>query len=349
MSLVQIGGGLPFTPNYGWADPEVSGLLQAQWGRNPATFQVNKWTKLVPTRQMQGLIQVLDPANGARVVNVNDYQWPQGNDPPRGEQDWFTESSFVAQRFAPTFNIPVATAQQLASIGVDTVAGHASTHAQKAMTIRTINAVTAATTTGNWGSNYSAAPSGVGGGNWTGSSVANQYIKKTIQGAQLAIMKSSGGAIQANEISMLCGPAVAQVISQAPEFTDFVKQMGLSLDIMRGTANVVDPYGIPKNLYGLKEIVVDMTMRVTSQSGASSTTVTPVMGNSVVFYTNRSDVPGITGGWDWSTIQIFSFQNLEVSTEYQQFEERIRGKVVETHAAKVAVPQSGYLISDVLS
>lgn len=350
MTLIGIGGGLPFQPNYAWADGgAVSGLLQAQWGRNPATFQINKWSKLVPTKQMSGLFQVLDPTNGSRVVNVNDYQWPQGNDLPRGEQDWFTESTFVAQRYADTFTIPIATAEQLSTLGIDTVAGHASTHAQKAMTIRTINAVTAATTSGNWGGNYAATGTALGGGAWTGSSVANQYIKKGIQVAQLAIMKSSGGAIQANEISMLCGPSVAQLISQSPEYTDFVKQMGLSLDIMRGTGNIVSPYGIPGNLYGLKEIVVDMTMRTTTQRGAASTTTSPVMGNGVVFYTNRSDVPGITGGWDWSTVQVFSYQNLEVSTEYQQFEERIRGKVVDTHAAVVAVPQSGYYCADVTS
>lgn len=351
MSLIGLGGGLPITPNYGWADSEVTGLLQAQWGRNPASFQVNQWSKLVPTKQMQGLFQVLDPTNGSRVVNVNDYQWPQGNDLPRGEQDWFTESTFVAQRYADTFMIPIATAEQLATLGVDTVAGHASTHAQKVMTIRTINAVTAATTSGNWGGNYAANPAAanIGAANWTGSSVNNQYIKKTIQAAQLNIMKSSGGAIQADEISMLCGPAVAQVIAQAPELTDFVKQMGLSLDIMRGTGNLVNPYGIPRQLYGLKNIIVDMTMRTTTQRGAATTTTSPVMGNSVVFFTNRSDIPGIQGGWDWSTIQVFSYQNLEVSTKYDQFQERVEGKVVDTHAAVVAVPQSGFLIADVLA
>lgn len=347
----QPGGGQNiYIPNYGWSDAELGGALCVNYSRNPASFKLNQWAKLYPTKNMSGVYQRWDPANGARVVAVSDFIWPLGNDVPKPVGDYFENATFLTARYGEAFMIPQQTIDQCPT--VDLAAEYIGSHAQAVMTVREINAITAATTTGNWAGNTAATGTILGGGPWNNSNATTeQWIKKGIQAAMQAVELSSGGLVQGSDLTMVIGPAVARAISQTAEFEDFIKQNTLSLAVQRGDASVVIPsYGIPNQLYGLRNIIVDNTVRVTSQPGAT-TAASFAMGNAALFITRKGEIMGnqVSAGRDWSTIGIFSYEEMAVRTEYQALPQRLSGVISDNYAVGVIAPQSGYMCANVLS
>lgn len=343
---LQVGQGLnPFIPSYNWTDQGVQNVLRIDYSRNPNDFDVLRWTKLMTTKQMLGVFQRMDPTNGTRVVNVNDYIWPLGNDMPRGQMNFFENATFACARYADPWWIPIETAEQS---GNDEVAGHVATHAMKMMTIRTINAVTVAATAGNWpAANYKATATLLGGGAWLASSAANGWIKKGIQAAMQAVRIATGGLVKGSELIMVISPEVAIMISQTEEFKDFVKQSPDAAAIQRGDPSVVIPdYGIPRRLYGLRDIIVESSVRTTSQQGATVVSAS-ILGNGVLFITRRGDLVGAAGQWDWSTIQCFSYKDLAIKSQLDTWNERIQGAVMDNYVFGVVAPQSGLYCADV--
>jgi hypothetical protein len=267
-----------------------------------------------------------------------------GNDRPTGKQNAFDFVQYATQRFAFPFYIPQETASQAAW---DVVAQHARSKAQLAMTARTNRAASVLTTTANWGSNFVANPaaSPISAGSWTGSSVANAYIQKSIQAVMRQVSLSSGGAIAPNQLIMVISPAIANVVSQSPEVREYVRNYPAALSFLQGS-DTFSRWGIPPTLFGLGDVVVDDSVKVTSKKGATLAN-SYIYGNSAVFVSRPGGLVGVEGASSFSTCQIFAYEDMTVEQFNDPLNRRIEGRVIDNSAAAVVAPVGGYLIEDV--
>jgi len=346
MAYTAVGGGLStYVPS---TNDLATGALQVEFTRAPNTFALTRYAQLVPVTKATGYYLRQDVTDNVRVTDVNEFAWPLGNDRPTGKQNAFEFKQYTALRYAYPFYIPQETTQQAAW---DVVAQHARSKAQLAMTSRTMRTATVLSTSGNWDGNYTAAAGTSTGpytatGSWVGSSVANKYIQKSIQQVMRIVSQTSGGAVNPNQLIMVISPTVAQHISQAPEVQEFVKYMPLATQFLTGSETFAK-WGIPPTLFGLGDVVVDDSVKVTSKRGAASTTYSYVLGNGAYFLSRPGGLVGVEGANSFSTLQIFAYEDMTVEQFNDPLNRRIEGRVIDNSVAELAAPVSGFGIGDV--
>jgi len=349
MAFTTVGGGLStYIPT---TNDIATGALQVEFTRSVNSFALSRYATLVPVTKMQGYYLRQDVADNARVTSANEYAWGLGTDRPAGKQNNFEFVSYTTERFAFPFYIPQETANQAAW---DTVAQHARSRAQLAMTRRTSAAATALATTANWGvTNYTTAagsngPVGsayVGTGAWVGSAAGDGYIQQTIQQVLQIVGKTTAGAVSPSQLIMVISPTVANYISQAPEVKEYVKYMAQSVSCLQGT-DTFSRWGIPSTLFGLGDVVVDDSVVVTSKQGATVSS-SYVLGNGAYFVSRPAGLVGVEGANSFSTLQIFAYEDMTVEQFNDPLNRRIEGRVIDNSVAAVVAPVSGFAVLDV--
>jgi len=294
---------------------------------------------------MTGYYLRQDVPDNVRITDTKEFAWPLGNDRPTGKQNSFEFVSYSTERFAYPFYIPQESANQAAW---DVVAQHARSKAQLAMTARTMRAASVLSTSGNWGSNYvaTAATSPISAGSWTNSSVANAYIQKTIQAVMRQVSLSSGGAVAPNQLIMVISPTIAQIVSQAPETKEYVKNYPAALSFYQGS-DTFSRWGIPPTLFGLGDVVVDDSVKVTSKKGAATLSSSYVYGNGAYFLSRPGGLVGVEGSSSFSTLQIFAYEDMTVEQFNDPMNRRLEGRVIDNSVSAVVAPVGGYAIGDV--
>jgi hypothetical protein len=344
MAFTVVGGGqsayIPSTNDL------ATGALQVEFTRSVNTFPLTRYAQIVPVTKMEGYYLRQDVADNARVSDMNEFIWPLGNDAPTGKQNAFEFLPYSCRRYGFPFYIPQETANQAAW---DVVAQHARTKAQLAMTRRTIEAATALSTSGNWGGNYASDPTvaAIGAGYWQASSVLNGHIQKTIQTVLQLIGYSSAGAVQARDVIMVISPKVAQTISQAPEIKEYVKFMAQSVSFLQGS-DTFSRWGIPQTLFGLGDVVVDDSVKVTSKKGATNAQ-SWVLGDGAYFVSRPNGLVGVEGGSSFATLQIFAYEDMTVEQFNDPQNRRMVGRVIDNSVSKIVAPVAGYAIGNVIS
>lgn len=345
MAFTTVGGGLStYIPT---TNDIATGALQVEFTRSVNSFALTRYATLVPVTKMQGYYLRQDVADNARVTSANEFAWGLGTDRPAGKQNNFEFVSYTTERFAFPFYIPQETANQAAW---DTVAQHARSRAQLAMTRRTSAAATALATAGNWGTNYTTAAgtslnSWVATGSWVGSSAQNGYIQKSIQQVLQLVGKSTAGAVSPSQLIMVISPTTANIISQSPEVKEYVKYMAQSVSFLQGT-DTFARWGIPSTLFGLGDVVVDDSVVVTSKQGAT-TASSYILGNGAYFVSRPAGLVGVEGANSFSTLQIFAYEDMTVEQFNDPLNRRIEGRVIDNSIAAIVAPVAGYLIGDV--
>lgn len=343
MAFSVVGGGLStYVPS---TNDLATGALQVEFTRSVNSFAISRYAQIVPVTKMTGFYLRQDVPDNVRLTNDREFAWPLGNDRPTGKQNAFDFVQYSTQRFAFPFYIPQETTQQAAW---DVVAQHARSKAQLAMTSRTNRAASVLTTTANWGTNFVADPtaSPISAGSWANSSEANGYIQKSIQAVMRQVSLSTGGAVAPNQLIMVISPTVAQVISQAPEVKAYVKNYPQALNFLQGS-DTFSRWGIPSTLFGLGDVVVDDSVKVTSKKGAASLVSDYIFGDSAVFVSRPGGLVGVEGATSFSTCQIFAYEDMTVEQFNDPMNRRIEGRVIDNSVAAVVAPVGGYLISDV--
>jgi len=340
MAFTVVGGGqsayIPSTNDL------ATGALQVEFTRSVNQFALTRYATLVPVTKMNGYYMRQDTADNSRVTDNNEFLWPLGNDAPAGKQNAFEFVEYATRRFAFPFYIPQETANQAAW---DTVAQHARSKAQLAMTRRTIEAATTLSTSANWVDNYAATSSALGTGSWVDSSVIDGFIQKSIQTVLQNIAYSSGGAVSPSQIIMVISPAVAQIISQAPEVKEYVKYMAQSVSFLQGT-DTFSRWGIPSTLFGLGDVVVDDSVKTTSKKGATNA-ASWILGGGAYFVSRPSGLVGVEGSNSFSTLQIFAYEDMTVEQFDDPRNRRVEGRVIDNSVSKIVAPVSGYAIGNV--
>lgn len=347
MAFTVAGGGLStYIPS---TNDLASGALQVEFTRSINSFALTRYAQLVPVTKMQGYYLRQDVADNARVTDEKEFAWPLGNDAPTGKQNAFDFIQYTTQRFAFPFYIPQETSAQAAW---DVVAQHARSKAQLAMTRRTMQAASVLATSGNWGGNYvvnsNTVPISAGGTAWGSSTAANGWIQKSIQGVMRQVSLSSGGAVSPSQLIMVISPTVAQAISQSGEVKEYVKNYGAALSFLQGS-DTFSRWGIPPTLFGLGDVVVDDSVKVTSKKGAANLANGFVLGNGAYFVSRPGGLVGVEGSTSFSTLQIFAYEDMTVEQFNDPRNRRLEGRVIDNSTAAIVAPVGGYAIGDVIS
>jgi len=343
MAYVTVGGGLnTYVPS---TNALATGALQVEFTRAVNSFAITRYAQIVACNQMTGYYLRLDSDDNVRVSNENEFIWPLGNDRPVGKMNQHDFVTFTAQRYAFPFYIPNETVKQAAW---DIVAQHARSKAQLAMTARSMRTATALTNSTavaafTLAGNYQALGS-TWKGVWTASST--NVIQASIQDALQRISLATGGAVRSEDICMVISPTVANIISQADEIRNYVKNYPAALPFLQGS-DIFSRYGLPPNLFGVS-VVVDDSVKVTSRkNNAVAGTRSFVYGNSAIFVSRPGGLVGVEGSTSFSTCQIFAFEDMTVENWDDPKDRRIEGRVIDTSTSELVSPISGFLCANV--
>jgi len=347
MAFTVVGGGnSPYIPS---TNDLASGALQVEFTRSVNTFPITRYATLVPVTKMSGYYLRQDVTDNVRVTDQKEFLWPLGNDRPTGKQNAFDFIQYTTKRYAFPFYIPQESANQAAW---DTVAQHARSKAQLAMTRRSMEAATALATTANWGNNYVSAPNVTAqgwtsvSGLWSAATPDNNYIQKTIQQVMQLVGYSSGGAVSPNQLIMVISPKIAQIVAQSREVREYVKFMAQSVSFLQGS-DTFSRWGLPPTLFGLADVVVDDSVKATSKKGATDA-FSYVLGDGAYFVSRPGGLVGTEGANSFSTLQIFTYEDMTVEQFNDPMNRRIEGRVIDNSVAQIVAPVAGYSITSVI-
>lgn len=337
-----------YVPNH-----EASGKLVVDFARNPKDFAVNQYTKVIPVDQIYGLFQQMTVEERGRVLTSDaaEYVFADGADAPLGAGG--TEShiwqNFLATRYAYSFLMGQMTAQQATW---DIVAQHAGIHAQKAMTVRTMLAYNALTTSGNYSSGHVSAVFGgtITGtsGTWTQSTTARSDIKRSLEFMSEKILDDTLAGTKLEDLHLVVSSAGAALLSQSQEIIDYIKGSPYAVaQLTNQLPNRNKWYGLPESLYGFP-VIVDVTRRVTSAKLATRAASAVFGGISSVGTLNAfliarpGALVGVAGAPSFSFLENFVYKQFDmvVETKNDDDNKRLKGRVIDAFVMKVVAPQA---------
>jgi hypothetical protein len=341
---VSFPGGLnTFVPSH-----EATGGLTIGFSRNPKRFKVLRYVKRVPVKKSVGYYLTITAEEAARIINTNlsEFVWADGEEAPMGNENTesFAYTPYTTIRYSFEFNLGQKAIDQ-ADWKVLQV--HAGIKAQQAMTALTQNVWNTAGTTGNWGANTGTATS-LGGGLLDNSTTTTLYIKTLIQTVVENILKITLGVVQREDLVMVMNPTTAGKIAKSQEVVDQLKQSVYALPMLQ-QGEKFSNWGLPPELYGIP-VTVEDAVKVTSKKGAATKTTAYVMpAGQIAFFARPGGLMGMEGIPEFSTMQIFSYEEMTVESKTDPDNRRTKGRVVDDNVPALVAPASGYLVTSATS
>lgn len=324
----------------------ASGKLQTEYSRNPKTFPVNQYCKQFKVSRDQGWYLVITPEQAARVLNSNlsDFHWADGQTAPMGDEnrESFEFKSYLTSRYVYPFSLG---AKSVAQADWDIMASHARISAQTAMTARATKAITIMTDTSNWAANFGTATA-LAGGKVDASTSTTLYGKKLVRNVAAAVKKATLGVANRDDLVMVMNPDTAAAWSESQEIVDHLKQSPFALaQVRQDVPSQNGQWGLPDVLYGVKPIIDD-TVRITSKKGAASVTSGWAFPASTILFMTRSEgLRGSEGVRDFSSVQMFLYEDMTVESKSDPDNRRELGRLVDDFDVKVVAPATGYLVT----
>ncbi len=343
----------PTATNTYVASPEATQNMVVDYARNVNKFAIGNYTQAMKVNKVLGLYREMGILERGRVIDPKEYMWPRGTPRPTGWQNQvpFDYKSYQTERYAYEFAVDRDTVDQAPW---DILAQEASVYGQLAMTNRTIQAMSLLTTGANWGT-HTATATVAGGGKWDVSTVADQFIKKSLDYARLLILKDTLGAVDDTDLVLVVNPTCAADMSASPEIVEYVKSTaGVSLTRLMGTNEFSykdTKMGLPSELYGIK-VMVEKTVRVTSVKGASTTASSFVLGDTSAILLCR---PGSLKGEgdslasNLNTVTCFNYEEMTVESKYDADDRVHKGRLVDEYVYKLTAPTTGFLFTSVIN
>jgi len=338
MAEVAAGATNTYVPTFS----EATGLVQVEYSRNPASFAVNQYAKLIPVSKDTGYYLKIDEEESARVVSLNDWMWQDGNDAPEGIQQDHEFTQYRTERHSPTFMLGNKAAS---NADFEVVAAHARMAASKCMRIRSYRAATELTTTGNWPTGTTDTATNVGGGKFSAATDTNNYIQKSFNGVVENILANTNEAVTAADMIAVMSDQTAHVISESSEYRTYFQGSPFAANFVKG-AGEFNEFLLLSTFFGVGGIIVDPTSRVTNRKGATKAR-TRIFDDDIVFVSRQGAQLGTDGAPDFSTLSIFAYEDMTVETEEDTWNRRTRGRVIDDCAVELTAPLSGYLLQDV--
>lgn len=328
--------------------PQATGQCIA-FVRNPEEFPLNKWTQLTPSPQPTGLYSRLDPDNGVRTKNIDQYVWADGADVPSGQyfNSRFTVLEFRTQRHAIPWELG-AQAVDNANLWQPKLV-HMKEAASLLMTLRTKRVYNVAETSGNWSGNTATATVAGGGKFDVGTSTSPYFFKGLMYGAQ-KVNLATNAKVRIQDLRAIISPGDAVRIGSSAEIRDYLKGSVHARMILEDPFNAVNAmWGLP-HYYGGVELIVDDTPFVTETENNSGNVATTnrsyaKVDGTVIMVARPGSLDSELSTRSYSTIQIFYYQKvglMQVKGEYDGYNEKWRGAVVDQTGELITVPSSGY-------
>lgn len=342
--------------------PEWAGQIIA-FVRQPDKFKINKYIQLVPSDEPIGVYSILSRDESVRVVTSEEFVWMDGADMPSGDAygSRFDTDTFTCQRYAFPWNVGNVT-EQTARVWKPRLT-HMVEATSKCMTHRTWKIVTTMTTSTNWPSSQTADANTINGGHGRfdlGSDDPNSgnYLafKRGLLGMAQQINLYTNSVVTIDMLRFIMSPKDARKIGQSPEMTNYLRESPFAKEEMSNPGGAVNElWGLPKTYAGIELVVEDAT-RVSERPTVAATTTTEATSNrdyifpagSGVMMSQVGGLDGELGGKNFSTMQMYYWRDLlRVKAEYDQWNEKIKGAVVDYFTPKLAAPYSGFLCTNI--
>ncbi len=354
-------------PNNGYV-PESSGQVIA-FIRKPESFRINKYVQYVPSPHPVGVYAQLGRDEAVRIANVDDARWEDGANMPTGlkNKSRATTQGFTCTRYAETWEVGSVAAKNA------TLWKPKLTHMREAisvsMTRRTLLAWQLFETAGSWGANTADANTlNNGKGKWDTASddptsIKFNAISDTFLAAAQQINLYTNSVVQIGDLRCIVSPGAARKMSQSAEMKNFMRQTEFARKLQTGDGmNMNSLWGLPSHYQGI-ELVVEDASYVAERAKASGVEATANRAyiksdTSAVFCSQIGGLDGEYGSKNFSTLQMYYYGGengeesgggglMRVKQEYDSWNERFKGAVIDFYAMKVAAPVSGFLVSNI--
>jgi len=343
---------------------DISNRVRIGFSRAPNKFHFPKYWQYVETPTMVAYYLKITTQEAARVVNVQDFVWPDGQ-PDRTEEDG-TESfnfiPFATQRYRYGARLGDLTASQAVWPIVEQ---HAGIKASQLMTNRTIRGCNAATTASTWQvatnadntanlvadhTATAAAMPGVGGFLDQGTATS-PFIKLALGYIADLINQDTIGVIDSDpdQFFVIVNPGGARLMASSPEIHQYIESSVWAMDEIRQGAHPNGKYGLPSKLYGFT-LLVENTVQVNNQKLGTLVRSYPFPNQTLLVASRVGGLDGIYGAPSFSTLTMFWFQNeLTVETKKDNWDRLTYIRTVENTYEAVTCTASGYLVTQAFS
>jgi len=352
------GPGFPSSTNVFIPNLEASGRLIVGFSRNAKRFHLPKYCQYVKSDQTVGLYMKLSPQEAARVVTVQEYEWPDGQTRPVHADglEQFNLLEFRTHRYDYGFNVGWLTRKQAMWPIVEQ---HAEIHAAKCMTARTVRILSVLTTAANWqtsadpdlSANHTNTATALAGGQFDKGTSTVPYIKIALDKIAALVNLDTLGVVEPDMLQVIINPNQARLWAESSEIHEYIKGSYWAKEELEQGLSPNNKYGLPSSVYGYP-IIVENCVQVTSRKGAPLVKSLAMLDQTVLVVSRVGDIEGVYGGPSFSTATIFHYADDEGSGGEMSLEtfddpknKLTEGHVVENTAEVLTSPLSGYLIT----
>ena len=346
MAFAYPSGFNTFVPSF-----EASGHLVVAFSRNPKDFPLNKWISLTPVKKSVGYYLRITPEVAARVINndLREFIWTDGDDAPDG--NWGTESfswfPFNTTRYSFPFRLGYKAEEQA---DWKILSAHSEFAAQDAMTARAVRCINKLLDSAQYASSHVKTATVWGGGFWSAGTSTSPIIKKSLNAMAQQIQLDTLGKVKPSDLNLVISPLTADIMARSAEIHDYAKGSYVVQRVLEdGAVNPNQQWGLPPSLYGFP-IVVDDTVQVTTKKGATTTTAYafgPAATGTAALVCRKSGLTSVAGGPSFSTIHVFSYEEMTVEQRDDPDNRRIKARVVEDYDVQVVAPATACLATNV--
>jgi hypothetical protein len=339
-NATQFSGSNTYIPSL-----ESTGLV-IQYIQDPKRFQLNEYTGLRKVDKDTGRYIFIDPDEAARVVNTQDFIWPDGDAADGADGNWNTGEhdfrTYRTERYRFPFSLGSKAVDQAAW---DIIAQHAQAQANRMMVHRTL-LVYNALSNASWGS-HDASATALGGGKWDAGTSTNPYFFQGLVTAAEAILKDTNGMVRIEDLQLILTADDARKVAASAEIRDYMKGSPYALPVLEGKEFSAQ-WGLPPYYAGVK-IIVETSIRVSSHKKAARSAdfiFTPATS----FLVGRPEGFGGQGaGTTFNTVTIFAYEDVTVETKYDPDNRRHVGRVVTDIVPVVTATATGHKVTAITS
>ena len=328
---------------------EVTANLVVNYSRDINKFRVNQYAKLIPVAKSQGYYVRISVGQQARLeyMDLRNFLWQPGQDRPRGNwnQLGFQNFPFMTQRrnFGTTLDFKTV---DLASFQLQPM--NVAMCAQQAMTARTQLVTGAITNANNWYSTHVSTATTLVGGLWSAGSATNHYIQDSLYKMAIQIQLDTMGVVTPDQLSLVINPNTARAMASSQEIRNYLSNQVDAIKFLQGVAPTMqDMYNLPKKMFGFNVYIEDAVVnrgRNTPNDDFTNNSFLMPDGDAVMLG-RPGDLVGTEGGTDYSTVQIFAYEEMSAESFSDTENRRINLGVTEDIDVQVVAPASGYLLT----
>jgi hypothetical protein len=331
---------------------ELSGNLMVSFSRNVKRYPVTRYAGITPVKQPRGAYLLFNPSDAIRMNNLpQGLEWAPGTLGPVGFANTlgFQQQTYLTKRYSEAIMLDQ---RSIDIANWPIMKSHTEGLAQKMMTHRAYQVCTKMTTAGNYPSgNVFASGTAAGGGPLDAGTTSNPYIYNTFSNVVLLIQALTGGRIKRGDIFALGNAKTFTRMSRSREIREYLMQNPEAFRMIQQKKGDgwSENYGLPQELYTTTTICEDMFFN-TNNRGAATDTNSPVFPDGTLFFGVREqDLESAEGAANYSTIQVFIYEDMNVETFTDQEHRYTKLRTTDEFDVQVAAPITGVIVQNVFT